>query len=37
MRDEVFVYEHEGFNGFKADCYADAVADCISKLRPLLY
>ncbi|RHS82895.1 electron transfer flavoprotein subunit alpha [Clostridium sp. AM42-4] len=32
--DEVFVYEHEGFNGFKADCYADAVADCISKLRP---
>ena len=32
--DEVFVYEHEGFAGFKADCYADAVADCISKLRP---
>ena len=32
--DEVFVYGHEGFAGFKADCYADAVADCISKLRP---
>ncbi|MEI3167385.1 MAG: hypothetical protein V8S58_05175 [Lachnospiraceae bacterium] len=31
--DEVFVYGHEGFAGFKADCYADAVADCISKLR----
>lgn len=32
--DEVFVYEHPGFAGFKADCYADAVADCISRLRP---
>lgn len=32
--DEVFVYEHPGFAGFKADCYADAVADCISKLKP---
>lgn len=32
--DEVFVYEHEGFAGFKADCYADAVADCISHLKP---
>ena len=31
---EVFVYEHPGFDGFKADCYSDAVADCISALRP---
>lgn len=31
---EVFVYEHQGFAGFKADCYTDAVADCISSLRP---
>lgn len=32
--DEVFVYEHEGFKGFKADCYADAVADCIANCKP---
>lgn len=32
--DEVFVYEHKGFDGFKADCYADAVADCISITKP---
>ncbi len=31
---EVFVYEHEGFEGFRADCYTDAVADCISSLKP---
>lgn len=31
---EVFVYEHPGFAGFKADCYADAMADCISQLHP---
>jgi len=31
---EVFVYEHEGFEGFKADCYSDAVADCISAIFP---
>lgn len=31
---EVFVYQHPGFTGFKADCYADAMADCISQLRP---
>lgn len=31
---EVFVYEHEGFEGFRADCYSDAVADCISTNRP---
>ena len=29
---EVYTYEHPGFLGFKADCYADAVADCISCL-----
>lgn len=31
---EVFAYEHSGFAGFRADCYADAAADCISQLRP---
>lgn len=30
----VYVYEHEGFRGFKADCYADAVADCIASIKP---
>ena len=32
--DHVYVYEHKGFEGFKADCYTDAVADCISMIRP---
>ncbi|MCD7928875.1 MAG: electron transfer flavoprotein subunit alpha [Clostridiales bacterium] len=32
--DTVYVYEHPGFAGFKADCYADAVADCIANTRP---
>lgn len=32
--DNVYVYEHEGFTGFKADCYADAVADCIASTKP---
>lgn len=32
--DKVFVYEHPGFSGFKADCYTDAVADCIAAIRP---
>ena len=32
--DEVFVYEHPGFRGLKADCHTDAVADCIAALRP---
>ncbi len=32
--DEVFVYEHPGFEGFKADCYTDAVADCIAHTKP---
>ena len=27
---KVFVYENEGFTGFRADCYADAIADCIA-------
>jgi electron transfer flavoprotein alpha subunit len=30
----VFFYEHPGFTGFKADCYADAMADCISQMHP---
>ena len=32
--DRVYVYEHEGFEGFRADCYAGAVADCIAAVRP---
>lgn len=32
--DHVYVYEHEGFEGFRADCYTDAVADCIAATRP---
>jgi len=32
--DNVYVYEHEGFEGFRADCYTDAVADCISANKP---
>lgn len=31
---EAFAYEHPGFTGFKADCYADAVADCVSQMQP---
>lgn len=32
--DTVYVYQHKGFDGFKADCYADAVADCIAANQP---
>ena len=32
--DKVYVYEHSGFDGFKADCYADAMADCIASIKP---
>ena len=32
--DKVYVYEDEGFEGFRADCYADAVADCIAAIKP---
>ena len=32
--DRVYVYEQEGFAGFRADCYTDAVADCIAAVRP---
>ncbi|MDO4554779.1 MAG: electron transfer flavoprotein subunit alpha [Lachnospiraceae bacterium] len=32
--ERIFVYEHAGFCGFKADCYTDALADCISTLKP---
>lgn len=32
--NEVFAYEHTGFAGFKADCYTDAMADCIAQVRP---
>lgn len=30
----VFVYEHEGFKDFRADCYTDAVSDCIAAQKP---
>ncbi|MDO5345884.1 MAG: FAD-binding protein [Lachnospiraceae bacterium] len=32
--NRVFVYQHEKFAGFRADCYADAVADCIAAVKP---
>ena len=32
--DKVYVYEHEGFGSFRADCFTDAVADCIAAVRP---
>lgn len=32
--DRVYVYEHAGFDGFKADCYADAFSDCIAEIQP---
>lgn len=32
--EQVYVYEHEGFEGFRADCYADAVSDCIAAVQP---
>lgn len=32
--DEVFVYEDPAFDGFKADSYANAVADCIANNKP---
>ena len=32
--NQVFVYEHSGFEGFRADCYADAAADCIAAVKP---
>ena len=32
--DNVYVYENEGFEGFRADCYTDAVADCIAANKP---
>lgn len=32
--DTVYVYEDDGFDGFRADCFADAVADCIAANKP---
>lgn len=32
--DNVYVYEDAGFDGFRADCFADAVADCIAANKP---
>lgn len=32
--NEVFVYEDASFAGFKADSYANAVADCIANTKP---
>lgn len=31
---KIFVYEHHAFDGFKADCYTNAAADCIASLKP---
>lgn len=32
--NNVYVYEHQNFEGFRADCYTDAAADCISAVKP---
>ena len=32
--DKVFVYEHEEFACFRADCYTNAAADCIAAVKP---
>lgn len=32
--DNVYLYEHPGFERFKADCWTDAAADCIASVRP---
>ncbi len=32
--DKVYVYEHPDFEAFRADCYSDAVADCIASVKP---
>ena len=32
--DQVYLYDHPGFAGFKVDCYTDAVADCIAEIKP---
>ena len=32
--NKVYVYEHPGFENFRADCFTDAVADCISMVKP---
>lgn len=32
--DEVLVYEDPAFEGFRADVYADAFADCIAQIKP---
>ncbi|MCC8060503.1 MAG: electron transfer flavoprotein subunit alpha [Clostridiales bacterium] len=32
--DKVYVYEDECFEGFRADCYAQAAANCIAAARP---
>jgi len=32
--ENVYVYEHPGFKYFKADCWANAAADCIASISP---
>lgn len=32
--NEVYVYEHSELEGFKADSYANVIADCISEKKP---
>lgn len=31
---KVYVYQHPGLSAFKADCYTDALADCIAAIKP---
>lgn len=31
---KIFVYQHPTFDGFRADCYTNAVAGCIAALKP---
>jgi electron transfer flavoprotein alpha subunit len=31
---KIYVYEHPEFEGFRTDCYTNAVADCIAALKP---
>lgn len=34
--DKVYVYEHPGFEGFRADCYADALGGQLAFTRPMV-
>lgn len=32
--DKIYVYEHEAFSHFRADCYSNAAIDCIARTKP---